>query len=118
MPVNIYSVTPEGQKRQRVAWLCADEWKLRPQSEALAAWLKTEGATLEPGRYVADIGFSWRRDACAGGPAFSPETLGHMAKLGMSLFISEYAGFADEMDEEAGDAVVPSNTSLERTREG
>src|SRR5690349_17114748 len=115
MPVNIYRVTPEGQKNERVAWLCDDEWKLTPQSEALAAWLQGEGSRLEPARYVADIGFSWRRDACAGGPAFSPATLRQMAELGMSLFISEYAGFTDEMEEEAADAVVPSNKSLERT---
>jgi hypothetical protein len=117
MPVNIYRVTPEGQKNERVAWLCDDEWKLTPQSEALATWLQAEGCRLEPGRYVADIGFSWRRDACAGGPAFSPETLRYMADLGMSLFISEYAGFTDEMTDEGSDAAVPSNTSLERTRE-
>jgi hypothetical protein len=57
---------------------------------------------LRPDRYVANIGFSWRRDACSGGPAFAPETLRQMADLGMSLFISEYAGFADEKDQEGG----------------
>jgi hypothetical protein len=113
MPVNIYRVTPEGQKNERVAWLCDDEWKLTPQSVALAAWLQAEGSRLEPDRYVADIGFSWRRDACAGGPAFSPATLRQMADLGMSLFISEYAGFTDEMTDEASDAAVPSKPAGE-----
>jgi hypothetical protein len=117
MPVNIYRVTPDGQKNERVAWLCGGEWELTPQSEALAAWLQGEGSRLEPARYVADIGFSWRRDACAGGPAFSPATLRQMAELGMSLFISEYAGFTDEMAEDVSDAAVPSNTWRERTRE-
>jgi len=117
MPVNIYRVTPDGQKNERVAWLCEGEWRLTPQSEALSAWLQGEGARLSPDRYVANIGFSWRRDACSGGPAFEPETLRRMADLGMSLFISEYAGFADEVDEEGGVA-EPSNKSLERTREG
>lgn len=115
MPVNIYRVTPEGQKSERVAWLCGDEWRLTPQSEALSAWLRAEGTKLEPARYVADIGFSSRPDACAGGPAFTAETLRRMADLGMSLFISEYAGFADAM-EEVGDAAASPNTSLERTR--
>ena len=101
MPVSIYRVTPQGEKNHRIAWLCDGEWTLTPQSEALAAWLRAEGSGLEPARYVADIGFSWRRDACAGGPAFSPETLRIMADLGMSLFISEYAGFADEAVESA-----------------
>ncbi len=117
MPVNIYRVTPKGQKNERIAWLCAGEWRLTPQSEALAGWLHTEGVKLTPDRYVANIGFSWRRDAMSGGPAIPPETLRVMADLGMSLFISEYAGFADEMDEESGDSKASSNTSLERTRD-
>jgi hypothetical protein len=101
MPVNIYRVTPEGEKNERIAWLCEVEWKLTPQAEALAAWLRTDAARLKPAEYVADIGFSWRRDACAGGPAFAPETLRQLADLGMSLFISEYAGFADDPSVEA-----------------
>jgi len=117
MPVNIYRVTPEGQKNEPIAWLCEDEWRLTPQSEALSAWLLDEGAKLLPDRYVANIGFSWRHDACSGGPAFAPETLRQMADLGMSLFISEYAGFADEKAQEASAAAVPSNKSLERTRD-
>jgi hypothetical protein len=117
MPVNIYRVTPEGHKNERIAWLCDGEWKLTPQSEALATWLQADGSRLRPDRYVADIGFSWRRDACAGGPAFSPATLRQMADLGMSLFISEYARFTDEMAEEGSNAAVPSNTSLRRTRD-
>jgi hypothetical protein len=117
MPVNIYRIAPEGQKNDTVAWLCDDEWKLTPQSEALTAWLNGDGAKLEPGRYVANIGFHWRRDALSGGPAFSPETLRQMADLGMSLFISEYQGFADEVETVSGGDATPSNNSLERTRE-
>jgi hypothetical protein len=117
MPVNIYRVTPEGQKNESVAWLCHDEWRLTPQSEALTAWLQAEGVKLAPARYVANIGFSWRRDALSGGPAFSPETLRQMADLGMSLFISEYQGFADEVGKTADVNAMPSDFSLERTRE-
>src|SRR6185436_16104744 len=109
MPVNIYRVMPEGKENESVARLCKNEWHLTPQSEALSAWLRTDGPKLQPGRYVANIGFSWRRDACSGGPAFAPETLRQMADLGMSLFISEYAGFADEGDEEADVSATPSN---------
>jgi len=99
MPVNIYRVTPDGQENEPIAWLCDDEWRLTPQSEALTAWLQAEGAKLQPDCYVANIGFHWRRDALSGGPAFSPETLRQMADLGMSLYISEYAGFADEIEQ-------------------
>jgi hypothetical protein len=67
-----------------------------PQIEALSAWLKADGSNLEPAEYVADIGFSWRRDALAGGPVLEPAALRRMADLGMSLFLSEYPGFADE----------------------
>ena len=117
MPVNIYRVAPQGEENEKIAWLCDGEWRLTPQSEALSEWLQVESAKLKPGQYIANIGFSWRRDACSGGPAFSPVTLRRLADLGMSLYISEYAGFADEMDEESSDEAVPSNNSLERTRE-
>ena len=108
MPVNIYRVAPQGEENEKIAWLCDGEWRLTPQSEALSEWLQVESAKLKPGQYIANIGFSWRRDACSGGPAFSPATLRRL---------SEYAGFADEMDEESSDEAVPSNNSLERTRE-
>lgn len=117
MPVNIYRVMPEGQKNEPIAWLCDDEWLLTPQSEALSAWLSIDATNLAPGRYVANIGFHWRRDACSGGPAFAPETLRRMADLGMSLLISEYAGFADELTNEDGAGAVPPDKSLDRTRE-
>ena len=117
MPVNIYRVLPEGQKNESVAWLCDNEWRLTPQSEALTEWLRTDGSKLRPARYVANIGFSWRRDAMSGGPAFSPETLRQMADLGMSLFISEYQGFADEVGKKVSGSALPPDTSLERTPE-
>lgn len=101
MPVNIYRVVADSET-ESVAWLCDDEWLLTPLSEALSEWLRLHAEALEPGSYVASIGFCWRRDASSGGPAFAPETLRRMADLGMSLFISEYAGFADEIDDRAG----------------
>jgi hypothetical protein len=96
MPVNIYRVGPEGLKNERIAWLCDGEWHLKPQIEALSAWLSDGGSNLEPAEYVADVGFSWRRDALAGGPILEPRALRRMADLGMSLHLSEYPGFADE----------------------
>ena len=90
MPVRIYRVRPKGEKNERIALLCADNWRLPEQAEALAAWLAEHSATLKPDEYVADIGITSREDASGGGAAFSPETLRTMADLGMSLFISEY----------------------------
>jgi hypothetical protein len=87
MPINIYSQDPEGS---RIAWLCDDNWTLIDQSDALEQWLQENRSKLKTGRYIADIGFTPRKDALGGGAAFSSETLRIMADLGMALFISEY----------------------------
>jgi hypothetical protein len=92
MPVSIYRVTPEGQKNESIAWLCDGNWRLPDQAEALEAWLAENRATLKPGEYVADIGFTMREDASGGGAAIPPEMMRTMADLGMSLFLSEYPG--------------------------
>jgi hypothetical protein len=90
MPISIFRITPEGQKNESIAWLCDGNWRLPDQSEVLEAWLTENGAKLEPGDYVADIGFAPRADASGGGTAISPEMMRTMAGLGMSLFLSEY----------------------------
>ena len=99
MPVNIYRVQPEGLKNDRVAWLCDDIWILRPQIEVLAKWLDEQPA-LPEGKYVADVGFCWRRDACGGGPVLEPGAMRRMADLCMSLYLSEYGSFADELTDD------------------
>ncbi len=104
MPVNIYRVTPEGQKNERLAWLCDGEWILSPQIEALAEWLERASAKLPVAEYVANVGFCWRRSARAGGPVLEPVTMRRMGDLGMSLVISEYPGFADENTTKDGGA--------------
>jgi len=98
MPVAIYRVTPKGQKNERVAWLCDQQWELCPQAEALERWLEQTGQSLPPAEYIADVGFKWRRDASAGGAALPPAMLRRMADIGMSLFLSEYGGFTDESE--------------------
>ncbi|MCO6510377.1 MAG: hypothetical protein J5I65_06255 [Aridibacter famidurans] len=107
MPVSIYRVTIEGEEDEHLAWLCDDEWELAPQVEALSDWIEKESLNLEPGEYVADIGFGWRRDAGSGGPVLEPDTSWRIADLGMSLFLSEYAGFTDDLSDnktgESGD---------------
>ncbi|HEY1170208.1 MAG TPA: hypothetical protein VGH19_02455 [Verrucomicrobiae bacterium] len=97
MPVNIYRVRPEGEKNERIAWLCDGNWRLPDQAEALEAWLREHRATLKADQYVADIGFTLREDATGGGAALPPEMMRTMADLGMSLFLSEYPG--DDGDE-------------------
>ena len=93
MPINIYS---QDDSRDKVAWLCDDNWRLPDQAEALEAWLTDNCAKLQPGRYIADIGFTPREDASGGGAAISPEMMRTMADLGMSLFLSEYQCSSDQ----------------------
>jgi hypothetical protein len=90
MPVNIYRVTPQAQKNEPIEYLCEDNWRLPDQAKALEAWLIQHRVTLKPDEYVADIGFTPRKDALGGGAAIPPEMLRTMAELGMSLFLSEY----------------------------
>ena len=96
MAVKIYRITSPGQPSGQVAWLCGDEWTLPPQLEALAHWLKTSTAELPRDRYVADIGFQWRREAGGGGSLLDPTSMQRMTELGMTLLLSEYPGFAGE----------------------
>ena len=88
MPINFSSRDQDGP--DSVAWLCDGNWRLPDQAEALDAWLAEHSATLKPGRYIADIGFSPRDNALGGGAAISPEMMRTMADLGMALFLSEY----------------------------
>ena len=116
MPIEIYRVTPEGQSGEEIAWLCDNQWLLWVQVDALSKWLQEAGAALQPGKYVADIGFCWRRSASAGGPVLAPEVMRRMADLGMSLFLSEYSGFAHESKTEESGA-SPNQTELHKLAE-
>jgi hypothetical protein len=110
MPVKIYRVTPAGERNEELAWLCDDNWLLGSQVDALSAWLEERGASLPRGEYVADIGFCWRRSASAGGPVIEPSTMKQMADVGMRLFLSEYPGFADELESEVAEPSAPPNS--------
>lgn len=100
MPVNIYRIVSGDRSNEKIAWLCDDEWLLWVQVETLSKWLQGPGSVLQPDEYVADIGFCWRRNASAGGPVLEPATMKRMSDLGMSLFLSEYSGFANEAEPE------------------
>lgn len=91
MPINIYRVRPDELKNERVAYLCPENWQLSDQAEMLENWLVDYGAELKPADYVADLGFTHRKDALGGGAAISPEAMQIMAELGMWLFLSEYS---------------------------
>lgn len=46
--------------------------------------------TLEPNKYVADIGFDIRKDATGGGGVLNSESMAIMRKIGMDVYFSEY----------------------------
>ena len=98
MPLRIYQITPGDQDNASIARLCDDEYLLWAQMDALAEWLGQSGAELPPAEYVANIAFCWRRNAATGGPVISAATMRRMADIGMSLYLSEYPGFADDPD--------------------
>ena len=94
MPINIY-VEETGEK---LDWLCNDIWDLPNQIYALEKWLDTKGAKLVPSKYVADIGFDFRKDATGGGGVLNSNAMKIMGTIGMDVYFSEYTS-ADERTE-------------------
>lgn len=86
MPVYVKSKCTNAE----IASFAADDWSLPSQIDALEEWLRTQSDNLEPGHYIADIGFSMRKEACGGGAIVSPEAMRRMGQLGISLYLSEY----------------------------
>ncbi|WP_420577982.1 hypothetical protein [Ekhidna sp.] len=88
MPINIYDET----LNDKIDWLCDDSWSLPEQIDALESWLVEKGRNLEPGKYVADIGFDIRKDATGGGGVLGSNSMKIMGELGMDIYLSEYPG--------------------------
>lgn len=92
MPINLIDFTgiEEGQKGNPIGDLSKGEWEMPKQVEALEQWLNDSGKNLPKGSYIADIGFCPRPGALGGGAVLSPEAMGIMSSIGMSLYLSEY----------------------------
>lgn len=86
MPINIYIE----DSREKLEWLCDEDWDLPTQIDALETWLMNKGKKLEPSKYVADIGFDIRKDATGGGAVLNSESMSIMGKIGMDVYFSEY----------------------------
>jgi hypothetical protein len=86
MPINIYKTG----SFERIDWLCDESWDLPTQLGELELWLENRRMSLEPGEYVADIGFSIREDASGGGGVLSSKAMLIMGEIGMDVFFSEY----------------------------
>ena len=90
MPIKIALTA---NRTKEIAWLCDGEWALPPQVAALEKWLKRK-RKLKSGDYYADLGFMSRRDAGGGGSVLTPAMMQKMVDLGITLYLSEYPGFA------------------------
>jgi hypothetical protein len=101
VPINILNCTgkADGEKPEKLDWLCAEDWELPSQIKCLDDWLVSTGKNLRPGAYVADIGFSPREGAFGGGGVLTHKSMAVMASIGMNLFLSEYPSPDDDSDE-------------------
>lgn len=86
MPINIYIQ----DTLKNIAFFCENEWDLPSQIDDLAKWLAKNHSNLTLGPYVADIGFSMRKDASGGGAVVSLKMMELMLKASVELFLSEY----------------------------
>jgi hypothetical protein len=75
---------------ENIAWIARGEWELPSQVRALELWLVENQGAIAPSAYIADIGFSMRKNACGGGAILSVQAMSIMAKLGIKLYLSEY----------------------------
>jgi hypothetical protein len=106
MPIVIYNndvnrsdyVMPseKGGEINRVCNLSENIWDLPTQIDDLEKWLKDEGKDLKPSKYVADIGFDIRPDACGGGVVLSSEAMKILGNIGMDVYFSEYPNTIDK----------------------
>ena len=95
MPINIYIEDSE----EKLAWLCDEVWDLPTQIATLETWLLDKGKTLEPNKYVADIGFDIRKDSTGGGAVLNSKSMKIMGAIGMDIYFSEYPS-SDEIIEQ------------------
>lgn len=91
MPIYIYRLD---EKQTPITTLCPDTWRLPEQIEALRTWV-TRRRKKEPLGCIADVGFCWRKDAGGGGSSLTPEIMKRLADYGVTVFLSEYPGYAE-----------------------
>ncbi|MBB1387410.1 hypothetical protein H5119_18045 [Pseudoalteromonas sp. SG45-5] len=78
------------ESNKQVAHLAKEYWDLPTQITELEDWLFQNHFNLSPSKYIADVGFSIRENACGGGAILSPEAMTIMGVLGIKLYLSEY----------------------------
>ncbi|MBA6251797.1 hypothetical protein [Colwellia sp. MB3u-55] len=78
------------ESNEKIAHLAKNHWELPIQIKELESWLLENPLNLSPAKYIADVGFSIRENACGGGAILSPEAMAIMGELGIKLYLSEY----------------------------
>lgn len=73
------------------AIIAKGSWNLRSLISELEVWLDNEADNLPSGfKWIADVGFSPREDACGGGPILKVELMQKCVDLNMEIYLSEY----------------------------
>jgi hypothetical protein len=86
MPIKIYS----SKTFDEIAYLSENNWDLPKQVDDLDKWLNKTGKTIKKRKYVADIGFDIRNDACGGGAVLNSKMIKILSEIGMEIYLSEY----------------------------
>lgn len=92
MPTHIYCDIDEDNPFDTVGGFGEGEgaWDLSSQIDELERWLIDHREDLDKGSYVADIGFTVRKDASGGGAAMSKNLIAMLHEVGMEVYLSEY----------------------------
>ena len=89
MSLYIRKVTSESS--ETFAVIAKGSWNLRSLISELEKWLDNEADDLPSGfKWIADVGFSPRDDACGGGPILKVELMQKCVDLNMEIYLSEY----------------------------
>ena len=84
-----------GDHYENFAEIAPNEWRLRELVESLEAWLRDNRSLLAAHHeWVADIGFSVRKDALGGGPPITLNLMKMCLEANLEIFLSEYQGEA------------------------
>ncbi len=89
--MSIYISKIEKGERIQAFHIAENEWALPMLFIEFERWVKEESNQLEPGEWIADIGFSPRTSANGGGPIISKELMSSCVKIGLSIYLSEYS---------------------------
>lgn len=89
--MSLYIRRVAGDRSDNYAHVGEGSWNLRELVSALEKWLDSETGNLPANsKWIADIGFSPRSDACGGGPILSTELMQKCIDIDMEIYFSEY----------------------------